>query len=147
MNRDQKIALLLAPFLLIGGYAATDFYLGSRDQPTELFELEAVGECRLFDGDCILQSGDMQVNITDSDGTTLANSSYPADSVSLSLVFRDGREVIYVFDRLANSQYWQKQTEIREAINVSKTADILRLVVQVKGKHFLGEFIPTTSSR
>ena len=145
MNRDQKIALFLAPFLLIGGYAATDIYLGSREQPTELFALETGGECRLFDGQCILQSGDMQVNVSDVDGLTTVNSSFPADSVSLSLVYRDGREIIYGFDRLANPQYWQKQTGIRQAIVDTKTADRLRIVVQVKGSHFLGEFSPIAS--
>ena len=145
MNRDQKIALFLAPFLLIGGYAATDQYLGSRDQPAELFELEAAGDCRLFDGDCILQSGDMQVNVTDTGGVTRVNSSYPADSVSLSLVYRDGLETIYGLDRLANAQYWQRQTDIREAMLAAKSADRLRIVVQVKGSHFLGEFTPVES--
>lgn len=142
MNRDQKIALLLAPFLLVGGFVATELYLGSKDAPTQLFELEAAGECRLFDGDCILQSGDMQVNVTDADGLTQVNSSYPADSVALSLVYRDGQEVVYEFDRLANPQYWQRQTDIREAMIGLNTADRLRIVVQVKGSHFLGEFSP-----
>ncbi len=140
MNRDKKIALFLAPFLLIGGYAATDQYLDSRQQPTELFQLQAAGDCRVFDGDCILQSGDMQINVTDRAGLTTVNSSYPADSVSLSLVYRDGREVIYGLDPLKNPQYWQKETSIREAIDESDTADRLRIVVQVDGSHFLGEF-------
>ncbi len=147
MNRDQKIALFLAPFLLIGGYVVTDSYLDSREQPTELFQLEAGGECRLFDGECILQSGDMQVNVSDADGLTTVNSSFPADSVSLSLVYRDGREVIYGFERLTNPQYWQKQTGIRQAIVDSGSADKLRIVVQVKGSHFLGEFSPIAAKQ
>ncbi len=145
MNRDKKIALFLAPFLLIGGYAATDQYLDSRQEPTELFQLETSGDCRPFDGDCILQSGDVQVNVTDSGGLTTVNSSFPADSVSLSLVYRDGREVIYGLDRLDNPQYWQKETSIREAIDQSETADRLRIVVQIDGSHFLGEFRPLAS--
>lgn len=142
MNRDQKIALFLAPFLLVGGYVATDFYMGSREQPVELFQLEAAGDCRPFDGDCILRSGDMQVNITDADGLTTVNSSYPADSVALSLVYRDGREVVYGLDPLANPQYWQQETAIREAITAARSADSLRIVVQVEGSHFLGEISP-----
>jgi hypothetical protein len=142
MNRDKKIALILAPFLLVGGYVATDLYMGSRDMPTELFELEAAGECRLFDGDCILQSGDMQVNVTDTNGLTQVNTSYPSDSVALSLVYRDGREVVYEFEQLSNPQYWQRLTEIREAMFGSDSADRLRIVVKVGGSHFLGQFGP-----
>lgn len=146
MNRDQKIALFLAPFLLIGGYAATDQYLGSQQEPSELFQLETSGDCRPFDGDCILQSGDVQVNVTDRGGLTTVNSSFPADSVSLSLVYRDGREVIYGLERQNNPQYWQKETAIRKAIGTSKEADRLRIVVQIEGSHFLGEFSPVVAS-
>lgn len=145
MNRDKKIAFILAPFLLVGGWVATDLYVESQKGPTQLFELAAAGECRMFDGDCILQSGDMQVNITDSDGLTRINSSFPADRVALSLVYRDGQEVIYEFEQLANPQYWQRQTDIRGAMIDSGKANRLRIVVGVKGKNFLGEFSPAES--
>ena len=142
MNRDQKIALMAAPFLLVGGWVATDLFLESRDEPSALYALEAAGECRLFDGDCLLRSGDMQVNIVDDAGVTRVNSSYPADRVALSLVYRDGREVVYVLDAQANPQFWQRQTAIREALADSNSADRLRIVVQVGGGHYLGEFSP-----
>ncbi|MDH3761241.1 MAG: hypothetical protein OEU50_09675 [Gammaproteobacteria bacterium] len=145
MNRDKKIAFILAPFLLIGGWVATDLYLESEDSPTQLFQLEATGECRLFDGDCILQSGDMQVNVTDAQGLTRVNTSYPSDRVALSLVYRDGQEVIYDLEQLANPQYWERQTDIRDAMAGSSKADMLRIVVQVKGKNFFGEFSPAGS--
>ena len=145
MNRDKKIAIILAPFLLVGGWVATDLYEESRSDPTQLFELTAAGDCRLFDGDCILQSGDMQVNVTDTGGLTRINSSFPADRVALSLVYRDGQETIYEFEQLANPQYWQRQTEIRGAMVGSDKVSRLRIVVGVKGKNFLGEFSPARS--
>lgn len=146
MNRDKKIAFILAPFLLVGGWVATDLYVESKQESTQLFQLEAAGECRLFDGNCILQSGDMQVNVTDADGLTRVNSAYPADSVALSLVYHDGQEVVYELEQLANPQYWQRQTDIRKAMTGSIVANKLRIVVQVKGSHFLGEFSPLGSS-
>ncbi len=74
-------------------------------------------------------------------------SRYTSDSVSLSLVYLDGREVIYGLDRQNNPQYWQKETAIREAIAASQEADRLRIVVQIEGSHFLGEFSPVVASK
>ena len=142
VTRDQKIAFLLAPFLLVGGYVVTDSYLESNDGPSQLFELKSTADCRLFEGNCILESGDMQVNVSDTGGVTMVNASYPADSIALSLVYRDGREVVYALEPLANPQYWQRETNIRGAISEGSAADRMRIVVQVKEKHFLGEFFP-----
>jgi hypothetical protein len=146
MNRDQKIALFLAPFLLVGGYVASDFYLESKDNETRLFTLQHQGECQMFSGNCILHSGDMQINITDSNGITTGNTAYPVDSVAVSLVYSDGREVIYGLEKDKNPQYWSRETDIGKAFREEKSADRLRLVIRRKGSTYLSEFIPTSTN-
>ena len=89
----------------------------------------------------------MQVNITDRGGVTQANTSYPVDSVALSLVYQDGNEVIYGLEKMNNPQYWSRQTDIREAIVEAKTAASLRLVVSRKGSQYLSEFTPLEVSQ
>lgn len=143
MNRDQKIAIFLAPFLLVGGYVASDFYLESKDNETQLFTLQHKNECQMFSGDCILQSGDMQINITDRNGVTQGNTSHPVDSVAVSLVYNDGREVIYGLEKDKNPQYWSRQTDIGKAFREENSANRLRLIVRRKGSTYLSEFIPT----
>lgn len=145
MTRDQKIAVFLAPFLLVGGYVASDFYLESKDNQTRLFTLQHQGNCQMFIGDCILQSGDMQINVTDRDGITQGNTSYPVDSVALSLVYNDGREVIYGLEKEKNPQYWSRQTDISKAFREENSASRLRLVVRLKGSTYLSEFTPTSN--
>ncbi len=146
MNRDKKLAIILAPFLLVGGYVISDLYVESRENATRLYPLQHSGECRMFSADCILESGDMQVNITDRDGVTQGNTSFPVDSVAISLVYNDGQEVIYGLEQAANPQYWSRQTEIRKALTVDKTAAQLRLVVTRKGSTYFSEFSPLSTT-
>ena len=142
MTRDKKLAIILAPVLLVGGYILSDLYVESRENQTRLYPLQASGECRMFSADCILESGDMQVNITDRDGVTQGNTSFPVDSVAISLVYDDGQEVIYGLEQAANPQYWSRQTEIRKALTEEKSAARLRLVVTRKGSTYFSEFSP-----
>jgi len=142
MNRDKKLAIILAPFLLVGGYVVSDLYIESKAHEIRLFELKSAEKCDMFDGNCILQSGDMQINITDENSITKANTSFPVDTVAISLVYNDGKEVIYGLDEAANPQYWERETDIRSALTQSKTATKLRVVIKSKGNTYFSEFSP-----
>lgn len=146
MNKDKKLAIILAPFLLVGGYVASDMYVESKANAPKLFALTPRDECVIFAGGCVLQAGDMQVNITDQNGITKANTSYPVDTVAISLVYNDGREIIYDLQKTNNPQYWERQTDIRTALTQNKNATTLRLAVKRKGSTYLSEFQPATAS-
>ena len=148
MNRDKRLAIILAPFLLVGGYVVSDQYIESKENEPKIFALSTIDECKMFAGDCILQSGDMQINITDENGLTKSNTSFPVDTVAISLVYNDGKEVIYGLEKAANSaQYWERKTDIRTAITQSGTASILRVVVNRKGSSYFSEFSPATATQ
>ena len=139
----MKLAIILSPFLLIGGYVISDQYVEYKaNNEIKIFELTDLGECAMFSADCIKESGDMQINITDENGVTRANTSYPVDTVAISLVYNDGKEVIYGLEKAANPQYWERKTEIRDAIINFKTASKLRAVVTRKGSTYFSEFSP-----
>ena len=144
MNKDKKLAIILAPFLLVGGYVASDIYIESRANVPKLFALAPSGDCVIFASGCILQAGEMQVNITDQNGITKANTSYPVDTVAISLVYNDGKEIIYDLQKTKNPQYWERQTDIRTALTQDKNATTLRLAVKRKGSTYLSEFQPAT---
>lgn len=146
MNRDKKLAIILAPFLLVGGYIVSDQYIEYKQHEPRLFALSGINECLMFSADCVLQSGDMKINITDENGITKANTSYPVDSVAISLVYNDGREIIYGLEKTTSPQYWEKKTDIRTAITQSRTATILRVVVTLKGSTYFSEFNPAIAS-
>ncbi len=88
----------------------------------------------------------MQVNITDRDGITQGNTSYPVDSVAISIVFADGNEIIYGLEDTGNPQYWSRQTDIRKAMLDEGTASQLRLVVTRNGSRYFSEFTPLTAA-
>lgn len=143
MNKDTRLAIVLAPFLLIGGYIISDQYLEAKSTTSGIFALTTQGQCAPFTADCILQSGDMQINITDEQGLTKTNTSYPVDTVAISLVYKNGKEIIYGLERVGNEQYWERKTDIRKAFTTDKTAAKMRIVVQRKESTYLTEFIPT----
>ncbi len=146
MNRHTKLALFLTPFLLIGGYIASDMYLEHEANEAKMFQLTGQADCELFVKNCILESGDMQASISDENGVTKVNTSFPVDSVAVSLVYKTGKEVIYGLDMEGNSQYWARQTDIHSAIE-KKMADKLRMVVKKKGSIYFAEFKPRAESK
>jgi len=139
MNKQVKLALFIAPFLIVGGYIASDQYVSYQANKGQLFKLSLQNECHPFGDDCILKSGDMLVNITDEKGTTKINTSFPADKVSLSLVSIDDKETIYEFSKTGNFQYWQRDTTIRDAHLTQQTLKSLRVMVKIKGNLYLSE--------
>ncbi|RKZ67993.1 MAG: hypothetical protein DRQ44_05000 [Gammaproteobacteria bacterium] len=147
MNKDKRLAFILAPFLLIGGYVISDQYIESKANKPKLFVLASNGECAMFTGDCILQSGDMQINITDENGVTKSNTSYPVDTVAISLVYNSGKEVIYGLEKSTDPQYWERKTDIRAALTQLKTASTLRVLIKRKGSTYITEINPVTTTQ
>ena len=142
MSRDKKIAIILAPFLLVAGYVLSDMYIESKANEPRFFEFTLQGECAVFTTGCILESGDMKINITDQSGITRANTSYPVDTVAISLLYDSGKEIIYELKQTANPQYWERATEIRQAMIEEKAAKILRVAVKRKGSTYLSQLSP-----
>lgn len=143
MNKDKKLAIILAPLLLVGGYIASDQYIEYKDNEARMFQLTPVGECAIFTGDCILESGDMQINITDKKGTTKINTSFPVDTVVISIVLKDTKEIVYGLDKANDPQYWEKETNIRAAAK-SNSVGKYRVFIKRKGSTYLSEFSSAT---
>ena len=85
MNRHTKMALMVAPFLILGGYIASDFYLEHEAEQQRVFNMVPFGHCDVINQKCILKSGDFEINIYDNDGSTTVNSTFPLDSATLFL--------------------------------------------------------------
>ena len=48
MNRHTKVALMVAPFLILGGYIASDFYLENKADQERVFNMVPFGHCCLL---------------------------------------------------------------------------------------------------
>lgn len=99
-------------------------------------------QCDIFKEGCVLTSGNMQVNITDNLGITKANTSFPVDSVVISLVYNKGNETLYRLDQAQNAQYWGRETGIKKSVTEG-LARTIRVLIKDKGNIYLSEFSVT----
>ncbi len=139
LNKHTKLAILLAPLLIIGGYIASDQYVAHKANEQKIFSLSTPNPCDIFKAGCVLTSGNMQINITDNSGITKANTSFPVDSVVISLVYNNGKETIYRLDETQNPQYWARETDIKKAA-VNGLANTIRILIKERGNMYLSEF-------
>lgn len=142
LSKHSKLAILLAPFLIVGGYIASDYYVANKTNEQRLFKLSMSDLCDIFKEGCVLTSGNMQVNITDNLGITKANTSFPVDSVVISLVYNKGNETLYRLDQALNPQYWERETDIKKSVTEG-LAHTIRVLIKDKGNIYLSEFSVT----
>lgn len=93
----MKIAIVVAPFLLIGGYIAADYYQSSKEseileaaaKKTAAFRLERDPACQLPTGKCVLKKNNLLLTLgVDRDSYHL-QSSHALDGVTLGLAQYD----------------------------------------------------------
>ena len=86
MNKHTKIAIFVAPILILGGYILSDMYIENKADENRIFELVPYGHCDVLNQKCILKSGEFEVNVFDKDGVTRINTTFPLDTATLFLV-------------------------------------------------------------
>lgn len=145
MNRHTKIAFFVAPFLLLGGYIASDFYIEQKAQKAKVIEMSPFGHCDVINQKCILKSGEFQVNVYDENGVTTVNSTFPLDSATLFLVDSDNNPEVYRMGMLDSPYYWKRETPLRSLIANKGDKYKLRLIAKIKGGQYISEFYTQTT--
>ncbi len=90
MNKHQKLALIVAPFLLIGGYIAADYYSIAQDKAAmeqKAGRMTTLGDCNLQKGSCILQKGPLEMTLSVDQATAgqlLLVSNQPLEGVTIA---------------------------------------------------------------
>ena len=144
MNRHTKVALMVAPFLILGGYIASDFYIENQAQQQRIFNMVPFGHCDVINQKCILKSGDFEVNIYDENGSTTLNSTFPLDSATLFLVNNENEMSPYPLGMNDSPYYWQSPTPLREKISAKGEKYKLRVIANIKGGQYIAEFYTQT---
>ena len=148
MNRHTKMALMVAPFLILGGYIASDFYMENKADQPRVFNMQPVGQCDVINQKCILKSGDFEINVYDTAGITTINSTFPLDSATFFLVDNYNHVQAYPLGMMNNPYYWHSPTALRSNIsnNTSNKGDEhkLRIIANIKGGQYIAEFITQT---
>ncbi|WP_085300521.1 hypothetical protein [Cognaticolwellia mytili] len=145
MNRHTKMALMVAPFLILGGYIASDFYIENEAQQQRIFNMVPFGHCDVINQKCVLKSGDFEINIYDKEGSTTLNSTFPLDSATLFLVEGENQASAYPLGMSDSPYYWQSPTPLRNKISMKGDKYKLRVIANIKGGQYIAEFYTQTT--
>ncbi len=140
MNKHLKMAILIAPVLIILGYIVSDFYIESDAGAERVFKLNAEGQCDIFSNKCIFTSGDFKVNLFDKAGKTTINSTFPLDSVHLFIVDEKKNMTQYAMLKAQTKYYWHVDTSLRAYHEATREPQRVRIIVKIKGSHYIAEF-------
>jgi hypothetical protein len=145
MNRHLKVAFMVAPFLAILGYIGADYYNENEASKTKIVQLVPEGHCDIINQSCVLKSGDFKVNISDENGETEVNSTFPLDSATLFLVDESDKMTSYPLGMQKSPYYWRSKTELRSFVSSKGQSYKLRLIAKIKGGRYISEFYTQTT--
>jgi len=144
MNRDLKVAFMIAPFLAVLGYVGADYYNESIAAEPKIIELVPVGHCDIINQSCVLKSGEFKVNISDEGGVTEVNSTFPLDTATLFLVDKHDKMTSYPLGMKKSPYYWRNNTPLRSLVSNKGDSYKLRLIAKIKGGQYISEFYTQT---
>jgi len=133
MNRHTKIAITVAPFLAIGGFIASGYYVDAQNKKERFLKLEPQGECKIEQGDCELSNGKFRLNLAQKSGITHLATTHPIDNAVISLVQANNQEKLYKLEQNKTRLNWQVKTDlsskskVRLLITISKTSYLAEL--------------------
>lgn len=145
MNRHLKTAFMVAPFLAVFGYIGADYYDEHKANQLKVVELVQEGPCDIINKSCILVSGEFKINISDKNGVTEVNSTFPLDRATLFLVDEQNNAIPYPLGMQQTPYYWSSKTHLRSAVGDIGERYKLRLIANIKGGQYISEFYTQTA--
>ena len=140
MNKHKKLAIFVAPILILIGYIASDYYLEYQAQESQLFQLQPQGTCDVLNKQCVLSTGEFKLSVFDVEGVTTVNSTFPLDSIIFFIVDEKNQATTYPLEQVETAYYWNAKTPLRELVMKSANQTKLRVVAKVKGGQYISEF-------
>ena len=139
MNHHKKIAWLVVPFLMIGGFVLSDVYLAHQAEEPRVFSLIPQGKCNVSQNACVLKSGEFEINLGDHNGISSINSTFPLDRATLFIVDTTGNTTAYRLGMKDSPYYWYQKTMLSENLKL-ESVQRLRVIVEIKGGSYIAEF-------
>lgn len=135
MNKHKKLAIFIAPFLLIAGYILADYFAEQKANESRVFALTLQGQCELLQA-CLLTSNKLQINIYQEEGNAIVNANYALTEAVLFIVSKQVTK--YQLTQKNNAFYWQTGV----AINTNNQKQLkMRLIAKIKGASYISEFL------
>ena len=141
MNRHKKVAIIVAPFLAIGGYVATDYYTQYKKNNTQnLFKLSVTDDCDLASNRCELTGGGLELKLSDTNGKTSVVSNHPLDMVTISVLNAVSGESVYRMEMDNDQKHWVVMRDIFTDGVDSPLPLTMRISAVVENTFFISEF-------
>ena len=139
MNKHTKLAIMIAPFLAIGSYIATGYYVDTKMKKQfseeRYLKLSLQGKCQISIGNCKMKNGDFLLNLKQKpDGIHLATT-HPISNAVISLVTDKNQEKLYKLQQNKDALNWQVEVDPKRLQNVH----VLRLMLMINKVSYLGE--------
>lgn len=135
MNKHKKLAIFIAPFLLIAGYILADYFVEQQANENQVFALMLQGRCDLSQA-CLLTSNELQINIYQEGSRTIVNANYALTDAVLFTVY--DRVTAYQLTQKNNAFYWHTNA----LLNGNNQEPLkVRLIAKIKGASYISEFI------
>lgn len=144
MNRHTKLAMFIAPVLLLVGWVGGEIWSESQAMKKRVYTLKPeAGFCDVMAKKCILRSGDFKLSLYIENGNTTLNSTFPLDTATLFMV--DGDDIsAYQMGMKDSPYYWYQQTDFVEKNAAQGSKQKLRIIATVKGGQYISEFTSKT---
>lgn len=139
MNKHTKIAIVVAPFLIVGGYIAADYYDQEQQKSKNLFQLSVQGQCNLLHKPCLLSNNQLSLTLSNLNGLTSVKSSHSLEQLTFSMVASNNKESSYKMRPLADKKNWQAKTAISDNLKITSKLK-LRLVALINKGFYYSEF-------
>ncbi|HIP52565.1 MAG TPA: hypothetical protein EYH03_00955 [Chromatiales bacterium] len=135
MNRHLKLAILVAPFLALGGYIAAGYFASDTDPGKPALPLVTEGPCLPYDKGCLLKGIrlvlKLQIDRQDGKGLSISTSR-PLEGVTLQIV--DDRQTSPRQLQQINPLLWRLTSS--EPIASSTR---IRIAAAARNAHYFGE--------
>ena len=147
LSPHVKAATIIAPFLLIGGYIAADFFQTSKEekqltseaQNTAAYELELSSDCKMPDAPCVLRSDGLVITMKADSKNYYLDSSEELDGVTIGLAQIDRVTRGITMQKITDSSHWI--TPIRQLSNLKTDIPLLmRIALESNKKRYYAEF-------
>ena len=93
----------------------------------------------------MLKSGEFKVDISDEEGVTVVNSTFPLDTATLFLVDKNEKMTAYPLGMKKSPYYWRNKTPLRSLVSNKGDSYQLRLIAKIKGGQYISEFYTQTT--
>jgi hypothetical protein len=147
LNRHTKIAIFVAPILVILGFAASDLWLENKASEARIFQMTPdSGVCDIMARKCVLVSGEFKISVYQENGLTTINSTFPLDTATLFLVDENDIPSVFQMGMKDSPYYWYQSTPLESLAKSPGSRQKVRLIATVKGGQYISEFYSVTGS-